>query len=119
MTDHTEDRDTYYAALQRRVGQLHKLLTLMPDRNSPAVVALVLKSVLMAGIGYCGEELRDWWLRWIGAKLREEFGLCEFCGRHKEDPNERMCQTCYQSIDAEDLKAEIDLLMQQEKGGVQ
>jgi hypothetical protein len=106
MSDHGEDDAVFYAALQRRTAQLHRMFS-SGVRVPPTVVALVLKSVLMSGIGYCGAELRNWWLEWLDHRVREDHGLCQFCGRKKNLPSDTLCDTCRQSIEMEDKELRI------------
>jgi hypothetical protein len=59
------------------------------ERVPPVVVAFQLKLLLMAGIGYCGAELRNSWLSWLGATLRLDFDLWEFSGRRLNQRGDR------------------------------
>jgi hypothetical protein len=74
------------------------------ERVPPVVVAFQLKLLLMAGIGYCGAELRNSWLSWLGATLRLDFDLWEFCGRRLNQRGDPMCAVCQAECREEDVE---------------
>lgn len=101
--DHDEDAAVYYASLQRRARALDRVLNLPIGRAPTAVVAFHLKLLLMAGIGYCGAALRDWWLGWLDEKIRQDFGLCQFCGRRLIREDDAMCAVCAAECEMDDM----------------
>jgi hypothetical protein len=113
MSDHGEDKAVYYAALQRRAGDLSRSLNNPSEiRLPPTLLAAMVRGFLIAAVGYCGAELRTWWLGWLDEKVRTEFGLCQFCGRRKHTFDDAMCETCYKDCVNQDLE------MADSEGGV-
>ena len=121
MAEHDEDKAAYYAALRRRSVSLARLMMIENEsvKRVPApIIVMHVKLLLMSALGYCGAELREWWLGWLDHKIREDHGLCGYCGRRKQDTREPLCETCMGEIDQEDRLAEEASLMERKTGGV-
>jgi hypothetical protein len=101
----TDEKRVYYASLRRRALALVRVLTISVEPIPPVIVALHVKNLMAAAIGYCGAEIREMWLGWFDERLRLDAGLCRFCGRIRNGDTE-LCEVCVKENEEIDLEAE-------------
>jgi hypothetical protein len=103
---HGEDLVVHYASLKRRAAALNRLLSTPTSKPLPkTIIAMHLKILLLAGIGYCGAELRDWWLGWLDQRVRLYAGLCQSCGRPRNQDNS-LCDPCIEECKQMDFESD-------------
>jgi hypothetical protein len=96
---HDDERRVFRAAIHRRASNLMRITA--PEVGEIKVVtAFIARSLLTALVGYCGDELAAEVFGWLRNALREGVGLCTFCGEQKRHPNDPMCRTCIEELEA-------------------
>jgi hypothetical protein len=55
----------------------------------------------------CGPAFREHMLAWILGKVREDFGMCDLCGKLKVNHTDIVCKECEQQFNEQDRELEI------------
>lgn len=97
-------------ALARRAKRLESFVRL----GAPMVIiADATLQVVKTAMVLCGGAITQQFMGWVADHLRDDAGLCRFCGRAKDDVQESMCPTCREEMAQEDR----ELLLQESDDG--
>jgi hypothetical protein len=104
---HPDERAVFENALRRRAQQLSRLVSHNGGVFSEPLLAMFVGNLLRAAVPLCGDALRSELFGWLARKVREDLGLCPFCGA-KRDVDALMCRPCSEEIDVLDLELMMD-----------
>jgi hypothetical protein len=115
----TEER-LLLAAIARRAEAVKNHAELCLRQESayvPSVLGFVSWTLIKTLFLLCGAELRSDACSWLFAKLQDDHGLCDICGKLKNEPTDIACPECLAQFESEDREIAIISAMDQPTRG--
>lgn len=115
----TQEQARLLAATARRAEAVKKfaMVSLRSGHCIEPIMAGAAWNLIRTLLVLCGQSLQSQFFEWLTASLREQHGLCAFCGQVKEKFTDGMCQPCLKQCEAEDKDCEAYELMVRDVSG--